>query len=118
MPSSPPGTPTPTCSSASPSTRASASRLLEAMRAGLPIVAFAAGAVPETLGGAGLALESKRPGTVAAAIDRVRQDGRLADELTAAGHRRLRRFLPGTTRARFVDALRPLVAPGLAKVGG
>ena len=91
--------------------------LLEAMRAGLPIVAHAAGAVPETLGGAGIALESKRPGTVAAAVDRVRQDSRLAAELTAAGRRRLHQFRPETTRARFVDALRPLVAPSRERVG-
>ena len=35
--------------------------LLEAMQAGLPIVAFAAGAVPETLGDAGILLDTKRP---------------------------------------------------------
>ncbi len=90
--------------------------LLEAMRASLPIVAYAAGAVPETLGGAGIVLEFKRPGTVAAAVDLVRQDGRLVEQLTAAGHRRLRQFLPETTRARFVDVLRPLVAAGPARV--
>ena len=60
-PSWPPGTPTPTCSSASPSHEGFCIPLLEAMRPSLPIVAFAAGAVPETLGGAGILLDSKRP---------------------------------------------------------
>jgi L-malate glycosyltransferase len=79
--------------------------LLEAMRSGLPIVAYAAGAVPETLGDAGVLLESKRPSVVAAAVHRVRADGALADQLTAAGHRRLTSFSPASTRARFVEVL-------------
>ncbi len=79
--------------------------LLEAMRADLPIVAFAAGAVPETLGDAGVLLPSKRPGVVAAAVDRVRTDAGLADRLVDAGHRQLDVFSPPRTRARFVEVL-------------
>ena len=79
--------------------------LLEAMRSDLPIVAFAAGAVPETLGDAGILLPSKRPGVVAAAVDRVRTDAALADRLVAAGHRQLDAFSPPRTRARFVEVL-------------
>lgn len=91
--------------------------LLEAMRSELPIIAFAAGAVPETLGGAGIGLDSKRPTTVATAIDRLRRDRRLADELVAAGRRRLRQFLPERTRTRFVEALAPLVRTSSAEEG-
>jgi L-malate glycosyltransferase len=83
--------------------------LLEAMRSGLPIVAFAAGAVPETLGEAGILLDSKRPGVVASAVHRVRRDAGLVDGLTAAGHRRLESFSLARTRARFVDVLTGLV---------
>jgi glycosyltransferase involved in cell wall biosynthesis len=79
--------------------------LLEAMRAAVPIVAFGAGAVPETLGDAGLLLDSKRPGVVAAAIDRVRRDPPLAAQLVAAGRRRLGEFSLSRTRARFVEVL-------------
>ena len=79
--------------------------LLEAMRAGLPIVAFAAGAVPETLGTAGILLDSKRPGTVAAAVDRVRRDPALTDQLVASGHRRLDDFSLPAIRRRFVEVL-------------
>ena len=45
--------------------------LLEAMHYRVPIVAYAATAVPETLGDAGLLLDVKDPCTVAAAVDRV-----------------------------------------------
>jgi len=85
--------------------------LLEAMRSGLPIVAYAAGAVPETLGDAGLLLGSKRPSVVATAVDRIRRDRSLVDQLTAAGHRRLVSFAPASTRARFVDVLGALDEP-------
>ena len=71
--------------------------LLEAMQAGLPIVAFAAGAVPETLGDAGLLLDAKRPSVVAAAVDRVRRDTVLSERLVDAGHRRLEAFSPSLT---------------------
>ncbi len=79
--------------------------LLEAMASGLPVVAYAAGAVGETLGSAGLLLDSKRPSVVATAIARVRQDPVLADSLAGAGRRRLAAFSPASTRARFVEVL-------------
>jgi glycosyltransferase involved in cell wall biosynthesis len=84
--------------------------LLEAMRSGLPIVAFAAGAVPETLGDAGILLDSKRPSVVASAVDRVRRDYDLADQLVVAGHRRLEAFSLPRTRTRFVEVLTTLAA--------
>jgi L-malate glycosyltransferase len=79
--------------------------LLESMRAGLPIVAYRAGAVPETLGDAGLVLPSSRPGLVAAAVDRVIGDRRLSDRMVAAGHARLGTFAPAVTGRRFVEVL-------------
>ncbi len=79
--------------------------LLEAMRSGLPIVAFGAGAVPETLGPAGILLDSKRPSAVAAAVDRIGRDPDLATYLVAEGHRRLQRFSLDVTRRRFVEVL-------------
>jgi L-malate glycosyltransferase len=79
--------------------------LLEAMACGLPAVAYAAGAVPETLGNAGLLLDSKRPSVVATAVARVVQDGSLAKFLATAGRRRLAAFAPASTRARFVEVL-------------
>lgn len=86
--------------------------LLESMEAGLPIVAFAAGAVPETMGDAGLLLTSNRPAGVAAAVHRVASDPALAERLVEAGHRRLEAFAPAATRARFVDVLGRLAASG------
>ena len=79
--------------------------LLEAMASGIPVVAYGAGAVPETLGDAGLLLGSKRPSVVATAVARVAQDPSLAGSLSSAGRRRLAAFSPESTRARFVEVL-------------
>ncbi len=66
--------------------------LLEAMHHGVPIVAYAAAAVPETLGSAGLLLPSKDPFTVAGAVARVLGEPGLRTALAAAGRERLGRF--------------------------
>jgi len=84
--------------------------LLEAMHFDLPIVAYAAGAVPETLGDAGVLLDTKRPGEVAATVHRVVGDDALRRRLAAAGRRRLEHFASGTVRARFVEVLGTLDA--------
>ncbi len=84
--------------------------LLEAMRAELPIVALGAGAVPETVGDAGLVLRDSRPASVAASVDRVRRDHALAGGLVDAGRRRLAHFDPDTTRAAFVELLSSVAA--------
>src|SRR3989475_6545639 len=62
--------------------------LLEAMRSDLPIVAHAAGAIPETLGEAGILLEDKSPRAVAAAFERVVGDAALPREVIAKSRRR------------------------------
>ena len=83
--------------------------LLEAWHHGVPIVAYAATAVPETLGDAGLLLDEKDPYTVATAVDRVLRDAAVRDALIAAGRRRLRTFDVATTGAMFLAAVESTV---------
>jgi L-malate glycosyltransferase len=85
--------------------------LLEAMAHGVPVVAFGAAAVPETLGDAGLVLASKRPGLVAEAVGRVMRDGGLRARLVGAGRRRLEHFSLARTRRTLLDALQPILEP-------
>lgn len=59
--------------------------LLEAMRAGVPVVALAAAAVPATVGTAGLVVDRPEPSHLAAAVHRVLADPGLRDRLAAAG---------------------------------
>jgi glycosyltransferase involved in cell wall biosynthesis len=83
--------------------------LLESMASGLPVVAYAAAAVPETLGGAGLLLLKKDPATVAAACHRVATDEALRKRFVAAGRAQLARFALGRTEAVMYEALRPVL---------
>ena len=85
--------------------------LVEAMAAGLPVVAFDAGAVGETLGGAGVLLGDKSPASVAAAVRRVLGDEALRCGLVAAGRRRAAELHPGRAAAAYADALAPLLQP-------
>jgi glycosyltransferase involved in cell wall biosynthesis len=80
--------------------------LLEAMAFEVPIVAYAAGAVPDTMDGAGVLLRSKDPLLWAAALDRVIRDQPLRTALAAAGRRRLQDFTPDAVRERLATALR------------
>src|SRR5436309_10292754 len=66
--------------------------LLEAMRSDMPIVAHAAGAIPETLGDAGVLLETKTPEVVASALERVVRDAALRKDLIEKGRRRVEEF--------------------------
>src|SRR5213083_127254 len=79
--------------------------LLEAMRSDLPIVAHAACAIPETLGDAGILLEDKSPGKVAAAIERAVGDGALRRELIEKGHQRVEEFSRDKVAGRLTLAL-------------
>ncbi len=83
--------------------------LLEAMHHGVPIVAYDAAAVGETLGDAGILLSVKDPCTVAAAVDRVVRDPSLRAQLAAAGHQRLAAFDVGRSRAKLLDAVASVV---------
>jgi glycosyltransferase involved in cell wall biosynthesis len=78
--------------------------LLEAMHHGVPVVAYATGAVPETLGAGGLLLARKDPLTVATAVARV-VDPALHAALVRAGHARLDDFSLARNEAALLDAV-------------
>ncbi|MDQ1439342.1 MAG: hypothetical protein QOK43_2971 [Acidimicrobiaceae bacterium] len=82
--------------------------LLEAMHNRLPVVAYDATAVPETLGDGGLLLTDKSPVNVAAVVHRVVSDASVRDALVGAGQERLAFFSTERVRERWVDALKSL----------
>ena len=77
--------------------------LLEAMHAGVPVVARAAAAIPETVGGAGLLVPGPDPVVVAAAVDRVLSDAPVRDRMLAAGRARVARFSPERTGRQVLE---------------
>jgi glycosyltransferase involved in cell wall biosynthesis len=76
--------------------------VVEAMSFEVPVVAYAAGAVPETVGSAGILLETRDPLVWAATVDRLHRDGALRARLVAAGRRQseLLRSIPIATVLR------------------
>ena len=83
--------------------------LVEAMAWGVPVVAAAEAAVPETLGGAGVLLADKSPVVVAAAVERVLCDVVLREGLVSRGLVRAKELGPVPTRNRLREILTPLL---------
>ena len=88
--------------------------VVEAMAAGVPVVAFDQGAVPEVLGGAGLLVADKDPYALAASISALLPDAPRRDAMVAAGRRRLAELDLATAADRFVALLVPLAERGAA----
>lgn len=79
--------------------------VLEAMHHGLPVVAYGAAAIPETVADAGIVLPTKQPAVVAAAVARVVADEPLRQALVAAGHRRIEELSLERAEAAFRTAM-------------
>jgi glycosyltransferase involved in cell wall biosynthesis len=79
--------------------------VLEAMHLGVPVVALASTAVPETVGDGGLLLGSKDPVIVAVAVHRVLTDTSLREGLVAAGRGRVGHFSLDNNRRRLLETI-------------
>jgi glycosyltransferase involved in cell wall biosynthesis len=86
--------------------------VVEAMAAGLPVVAFDQGAIPEVLGDAGILITTRDPYVVADAIADLLADGTRRADLAHKARRRIEELRLDTTAERFVDLLVPLLEPG------
>jgi glycosyltransferase involved in cell wall biosynthesis len=83
---------------------------VEAMALGVPVVAYAAAAVPQTLGTAGLAWAEPDPYLLAQSAAVVAADAGLRRRLAEAGRRRYREhFANGRLETAFLAALAPLL---------
>jgi glycosyltransferase involved in cell wall biosynthesis len=86
--------------------------LIEALAMGVPVVARAAGAIPETLGSAGLVLPGADPALVAEALAAVLTDTDLRRGLGEHARDRLAELAPARVEARGRAALEPLLRGG------
>ncbi len=80
--------------------------LVESFHMGVPVLAYAATAIPATMDGAGILYTDKNPVHVAALIDQVATDRDLSDRIVASQDAALDRLLAkdfGGTLLRFVD---------------
>lgn len=76
--------------------------LLEAIKYDLPIVAYAAAAVPETLGESGLLFKAKDYDKIAEAIKKTREDHKFREEILAEQRYNLDRFNIESTRNKLL----------------
>jgi glycosyltransferase involved in cell wall biosynthesis len=79
--------------------------LVEAMHFGVPVVAAATSAIPETAGDAALLVDDKDPVVMASAVHRVLTDTPLRDRLIAAGRARAGHYALDRTAALLLDVL-------------
>jgi len=84
--------------------------LVEAMAADVPVVAYAAGAVPETLGGAGLLFAPKDLELAAELLGSVVYDRGVRARVLDGQRRRLRDFAPDRIEAQLKSTLAAFVS--------
>ena len=87
--------------------------LLEAMEAGVPVVAARAGATPETVGDAAVLVDPDDVEGFADAIERVASDDALRARLIAAGRLQAARFTWARAAASCLDLYRTAVSSGV-----
>ena len=83
--------------------------LIEAMQAGVPVIARNATAVGETIGKGGLVIESYDPVWLAAMVAEVIENQGLRQSLIAAGHLRGEELRPSNIAPRFLNAIAPIL---------
>ena len=81
--------------------------LLEAMAAGLPVVATAVGGTPEVVvnGVTGILVPPRDPNTLAQAVTRLLRDPALRRKMGRAGRERVERFFSVERMVRATEAL-------------
>lgn len=82
--------------------------LIESMYAGLPVIAYASTAVPDTLGDAGILFHRKDYEGLAELVDRVVNDQPLRRRVIAREKERVRAFLEPQVRQRWETYLRSI----------
>lgn len=79
--------------------------LVEAMFFETPIVAYASTAIPGTLGGSGVLVETKEPETVAETMNHMMQDAEYRSEILKKQNERLKDFAYESIRGQILDEI-------------
>lgn len=83
--------------------------LVEALNAGVPVVARGAAAIPETLGGAGLVLPSAEPAVAAEALNLVLTEPRVREVMGREASRRLTELHIERVESLVMNSVTPFV---------
>ncbi len=90
--------------------------LVEAMASELPVLAFAASAVPETLGGAGVAFTEKNFAFLAELVNALWRDDALRQKVVRGQKKRLAAFSADAAEGALREALEGVARPAPVKV--
>lgn len=90
--------------------------LVEAMFFETPIVAYASTAIPGTLGGSGVLVETKEPEMVAEAMNHVMQDAEYRSEILKKQNERLKDFAYESIRGQILDEIEKVQQSKIDKV--
>jgi len=85
--------------------------LLESMLHGVPVVAHASAAIPETMDGGGILLDERRFDIAAEALHRVIDNSALRAAVIAGQNARLERYRHRNLEAELMAHLRPVLPP-------
>ena len=83
--------------------------LVEAMYFEVPIIAYASTAVPDTLAGCGILLDSKDPETVAKAINEIMVNRDYRKAVVDRQNIRLQQLMPEVLEERYIQLLKEIV---------
>jgi glycosyltransferase involved in cell wall biosynthesis len=81
--------------------------LIEAMHFGLPVVAFAAGAVSDTLGSGGVLVHEKRHAEIGHLLAEISSSAELRERLVRSGRERVEYFSFDRFASRVSELLTP-----------
>lgn len=90
--------------------------LVEAMFFETPIVAYASTAIPGTLGGSGVLVETKEPEMVAETMNQVMQDTEYRSEILKKQNERLKDFAYESIRGQILDEIEKVQQSKIDKV--
>lgn len=79
--------------------------IMEAMYYDVPVIAYAAAAIPETMGGAGVLLQEKDPVLTAKWIDRLVHDTALRERILAGQRKRINEFQQNGVTEKTTNAI-------------
>lgn len=85
--------------------------LVESMRFGVPIVAYASSAIPETLGNSGVLAQRKDYADIASMVHLLHQDTVLRSQVIYAQMERAKAFEPELVLDQLRQALEPVLSP-------
>ncbi|MCK5221152.1 MAG: glycosyltransferase, partial [Candidatus Aminicenantes bacterium] len=80
--------------------------VMESFKMGLPVAAYDAGAIRETVGEGGVIFDTKDPEKVAGTLEYLINNGQVREKLINAGKERLERYAEDSNPLKLLELIR------------